>query len=264
MKARVLSLIGLVLMLNSVSVYAEQNVNDAASVSTTSQVGAPALTAALAQPVVSVDVNFSGAPVTLFAVSNAEEADLVAYVVALVGPRRPYAMTQLQDTGLRKRLEFVSAPAVLSVAAEEELPEIATTDALVRAGIHDRYAAKVGPDDVEDPDLDAFRTAFLELQRKAGLFSTTYGGLTRIGGGLIRADIYLPAAAPPGDYDVRIFMFRDGEVVAEAKAPLTLIRQGAESTLWNMAHHYPVIYGILAVCIGVAVGGIGAATGKRD
>ena len=160
--------------------------------------GAPTLTAALANDRIDVDVSYTGARITLFAVSTAPNSAEVAYAVALVGPHRPYAITRHTETTGKKRLEFVSAPAVLAVAAEEELPEVATTDALIRARIHDRYAAKVDPGDLDDPELDEFREAFANLKRESGLFYTRLGGVTRLSGGLIRADIDLPAAAPPG------------------------------------------------------------------
>lgn len=221
------------------------------------------LAAALAEPTVEVDVDYAGARVTLFAVSDLSDDPNVAYAVALVGPRRAYAITR-HDSPEKERFEFVSAPAVLAVAAEENLLDIASPEALMRANIHARYAAKPAPDGMEDPQLDEWREAFAALKSEQGLFAWIPDGVERLNGGLIRADIDLPAAAPPGDYDVRIFMFRAGVLEAEAEAPLELIRKGAENALFDLAHARPLLYGLSAVGMGALVGLAGALMNRRN
>ena len=214
------------------------------------------LAAALANDIIRVDVDYTGARVTLFAVSSRADDPKVAYAVALVGPHRPYVVTRKTDDG-KERFEFISAPAVLAVAAEADLAKLASPDAMIRAGIHARYAAKPATDQMDNPDLGMWRHAFADLKTEAGLFRADLEGVERLEGGLIRADIDLPAAAPPGDYDVRIFMFEDGVLTAEAEAPLSLKRHGTENALFNLSRNLPWLYGLIAVFLGAAVGSIG-------
>ncbi len=221
------------------------------------------LSAALVDPTIAVDVDYGGARVTLFAVSDMSDDPHVAYAVALVGPRRPYAVTRMTPAG-KQRFEFVSAPAVLAVAAEANLLDIASPEALMRANIHARYAAKPGTDAMQDPELDTWREAFAALKSDQGLFAWIPDGVARLEGGLIRADINLPAAAPPGDYDVRIFMFRAGILEAEAEAQLSLERKGAENALFDLARTHPLLYGLVAVLMGSLVGLAGALMNRRD
>lgn len=217
----------------------------------------PHLAAALSEHKIEVDVDFSGTRITLFAVSDEWDNPDVAFAVALVGPHRPYAVTR-HTKDAKERFEFVSAPAVLAVAAEQSLKEIGSPEALALAGINPRYSAKPLPDYASDPKLEYWRQAFAELKAKDGLFSSHDEGLERLDGGLIRADIDLPAAAPPGDYDVRIFLFKEGVLLAEAQTPLALKREGVEYTLYGLSKKQPILYGLLAVFLGCFVG-IGAA-----
>ena len=217
----------------------------------------PHLAAALADAKIEVDVDFSGTRITLFAVSDQWENPDIGFAVALVGPHRPYAVTR--SVGKEKeRFEFIAAPAVLAVAAEKSLEEIGSAEALILAGINPRYSAMPRPENVNDPKLELWRKAFADLKSQNGLFSTHESGLERLDGGLIRADIDLPAAAPPGEYDVRIFLFKEGVLLAEAETPLELRREGMEHTLFNMSKNHPILYGIVAVFLGCFVG-IGAA-----
>ncbi len=223
----------------------------------------PHLAAALAEAEIEVDVDFSGTRITLFAVSDQWENPDIGFAVALVGPHRPYAVTRTVKKE-KERFEFISAPAVLAVAAEKSLDEIGSAEALILAGINPRYSAMPRPENINDPKLDLWRQAFAELKAQDGLFHTHESGLERLDGGLIRADIDLPAAAPPGEYDVRIFLFKEGVLLAEAETPLELRREGMEYTLFNMSRNHPILYGLLAVLLGCCVG-IGAAVfgGRR-
>lgn len=217
----------------------------------------PNLAAALSEHHIEVDVDFSGTRITLFAVSDEWDNPDVAFAVALVGPHKPYAVTR-HSKNEKERFEFISAPAVLAVAAEQTLNEISSPEALALAGINPRYSAKPLPEYASDPKLEYWRHAFAELKAQDGLFSTHDQGLERLDGGLIRADIDLPAAAPPGEYDVRIFLFQDGVLLAEAQTPLKLEREGVEHALFALSHNHPIMYGLLAVLLGCGVG-IGAA-----
>ncbi|MEM6627353.1 MAG: TIGR02186 family protein [Pseudomonadota bacterium] len=223
---------------------------------------ADTIAAALAEDSVEIDVDFDGARVTLFGVSNAADDPDAAFVVALVGPSRPHAIVRNTPNG-EERFEFVSAPSVLAVAAEPSIAEIVSPDALIRAGVNARYAAKPAPQDMTRTDLDVWRTAFADLKTEAGLFSGDMDGVRRLEGGLLRADIDLPAEAPAGEYDVRAFVFRDGEMVGEFHTPLYLERKGAESFLYNLSRDRGVLYGLIAVLVGVGVGGLGAYFGRR-
>ncbi|MFC7291171.1 TIGR02186 family protein [Hirschia litorea] len=222
----------------------------------------PRLSAALSEPEIKVDVDFSGTRITLFAVSDEWDNPNVAFAVALVGPHRPYVVVR-QKEKTKERFEFVSAPAVLAIATETTLREEGSNEAFIIAGVNPRYSAMPAPADMTNPNLAMWRKAFADLKAEDGLFSTHDTGLERLDGGLIRADIDLPAAAPPGEYDVRILLFQDGVLLAEAETPLTLSRKGVEHALFELSHDHPYFYGILAVLLGCMVGCIGALMGGR-
>ncbi len=217
----------------------------------------PELSAALSESKIKVDVDFSGTRITLFAVSDQWDNPSVTFAVALVGPQRPYTITHHTKNN-KERFVFVSAPAILSVATEAGKDDIETAKELNLANINPRYSAMPEPDNMNDPKLEYWRQAFADLKTQKGLFNTNTHGLQRLDGGLIRADIDLPAAAPPGMYDVRILLFQDDTLLAETQTPLLLERKGVENALFTLSLKHPIIYGFLAVLLGCSVG-IGAA-----
>ena len=96
------------------------------------------------------------------------------------------------------------------------------------------------------------------------MYKTDSKAIKRVGEGLIRADIDLPAAAPPGAYEARIYMFNGEVATAESRTTLIVERQGAEHALFGLSHDYPILYGIVAVLIGCAIGLIGSAIRAED
>ena len=222
----------------------------------------PPIAAALAEPVIEIDVNYSGAKISMFAAVQAINEPDISYAVTLVGPQRPHAIVHQHDDR-KDRFVFSAAPSVIAVAADPQLTDIVSPHALLQTQIHPAFVARPSAQHADAPNLQTWRRILADLKTDQGLFSYTANGVQRLAGTLIRADIELPADAPPGDYDVRIIQFRKGVIEAQSATSLQLVRKGAENTLWKMAHDLPILYGILAVCVGVALGGVGAAFGAK-
>jgi hypothetical protein len=62
---------------------------------------------------------------------------------------------------------------------------------------------------------------------------------------------------------VRAVAFRDGRVVGEARQNFTLARTGLDETLFDLSRQHGLIYGFVAVLLGVVAGGIGAWFGRK-
>ena len=109
-----------------------------------------------------------------------------------------------------------------------------------------------------------WRDAFVELKVEEGLYTLDAAEIRRFDGGLHRATISLPINSPPGEYRVRAVAFRNGEPVGETVQTLTLERSGLEETLFDLSRQHGLVYGIVAVMLGCAVGGIGAWFGRKS
>jgi uncharacterized protein (TIGR02186 family) len=223
----------------------------------------PPIVAGLAEDTVEVKVNYAGARIVLFATAPANENASSGLAVALIGPSAPAEVIRRKPTGGEERFDFLTAPVVFAIGAEPSVAGTIPPDIMIEAGLNAAAAAMPRADQLQSPDLDMWRGAFVELKMAQGLYSFDTTTIERLDGGLRRAKIKLPANAPPGDYKVRAVSFRNGHVVGMTEKTLTLVRGGMDATLFDLSRRHGFIYGFLAVLLGVTVGGIAAWIGRR-
>jgi uncharacterized protein (TIGR02186 family) len=77
---------------------------------------------------------------------------------------------------------------------------------------------------------------------------------------LFRTDVVLPANLTEGEYTVRLFLLRDGKVVATQNRVIGVRKEGLERFIFTMAHEQPLLYGLLSLLLaGMAGWGASAA-----
>jgi uncharacterized protein (TIGR02186 family) len=222
----------------------------------------PGISAGLAEETVEIKVNYSGARIVLFATAPANENASSGMAVALIGPSEPAEVVRRTPAG-EKRFKFVTAPSVFAVGAEPQVVESVLPDIMIESGLNAAAAAMPRADELQSPDLEAWRAAFVELKMDQGLYSFDDTTIERLEGGLRRARIVLPPNAPPGDYRIRAVAFRNGQRIGETEKTLTLVRGGMDATLFDLSRRHGFIYGFLAVLLGVLVGAVAAWVGRR-
>lgn len=220
------------------------------------------ISAGLAEETVEVKVNYSGARIVLFATAPAGDTTNTGMAVALIGPSEPADMVRRTPAGER-RFRFVAAPSVFAIGAEPQVAQTVLPAVMIEAGLNAAASAMPRADQLQSPDLDAWRAAFVELKMDQGLYSFNETTIERLDGGLRRARIVLPPNAPPGDYRIRAVAFRNGQKIGETEEKLTLVRGGMDATLFDLSRRHGFIYGFLAVLLGVVVGAIAAWVGRR-
>lgn len=222
----------------------------------------PPIAAGLAEDTVEVKVNYSGARIVLFATAPAGDGEGTGLAVALIGPSESQEVIRRTPTG-EKRFEFVNAPSVFAIGAEPQVAGAVPPEIMLESGLNAAASAMPRADQLNSPDLEAWRAAFVELKMNQGLYSFDDTTIERLDGGLRRARILLPPNAPPGDYRVRAVAFRNGQRVGDTEQTLTLVRGGMDATLFNLSRQHGFIYGFIAVLLGVVAGAIGAWVGRR-
>ncbi len=95
-----------------------------------------------------------------------------------------------------------------------------------------------------------------------GRYRLLQGMVEFVGQTLFRADILLPANLTEGEYRVRMFLLREGSVVAEQARTIRVRKTGLERMIYRLANDQPTIYGLLALAI-AALAGYGASAGFR-
>lgn len=222
----------------------------------------PFMAAGLAEDTVEVKVNYSGSRIVLFATAPQPENETSGMAVALIGPIAPQKMIRRTAAG-DQTIEFVAAPLVFAVGAEPQVAASVPLEVMAEAGLNAQASAMPRANQLMSPELGEWRAAFVNMKMEEGLYSFSDTTIERLDGGLRRAKIILPTNAPPGEYRIRAVSFRDGAPVGENEQVLTLVRSGLDATLFDLSKQHGLIYGFVAVLLGVAVGGVAAWLGRK-
>ena len=180
--------------------------------------------------------------------------------VAVVGAVRPLV---LERKGKVLRLvwmnvgevTFEAVPDLLLVRATCPLEELAAPGVLRRLGLAPE--ALGAPSESGTPDDDLF-AELVKLKRRDGVWDVAEGGVDlRAGGGgsiIAATDFFLPPGTPPGDYQVLVYAFADGDGERVGEGRLQVVQTGVAAFISSLAKGHGLLYGILAVVVAAAAG----------
>jgi uncharacterized protein (TIGR02186 family) len=152
-------------------------------------------------------------------------------------------------------------PAYYYLASSRPLAQIAPQAALARYGIG---VANLQPDTVHaHHDVEPFRQAALRLMADQGLYREAPLGVEFLSDTLFRAHVPVPAGVTRGQYDVEVFLLRDGNVESAQSTPLFIDQTGLERRLYNWAHDQSFAYGLAAVVMALVMGWISSVLFRR-
>jgi len=114
----------------------------------------------------------------------------------------------------------------------------------------------------------AVRTPFLEAliraRQSSNLFVSQPGGVVRVGDGLFRADIELPAYAPAGIYKVDAYAISNGAIAQQASIDITVAQKGVVAGAQRFVYTEGLWHGLLMIVLAVLMGGVGYAVFRRE
>lgn len=216
---------------------------------------------------VAVTATFSGVEIVVFgAVDNSRqpsaESGLYDIVIVIEGAPTPMIARRKTNVGglwlNTSSASFDGVPGFYAISSTRPLDEVAQNDILKHYDIgfdHVRMvlskSAGAGPP-VEE--LKKFREAVVRIKRREGLYQLEEYGVAFIGRSLFRASIELPANAPVGPFETRVYLFRQGQFLSSYTARLSLEREGFERLIHAAAFQRPLIYGVATVLIAIAAG----------
>jgi len=215
---------------------------------------------------VSITSNFSGTQIVIFGAvddtrQESAEAGLYDVVVEVEGTHLPLvARRKSKIAGIwinTSSVEFSSVPSYYAVASTRPIDEIADQSVLKEQQIgldHVPLTPASNSRAIKDDELAEFREAVVRIKKNEGLFFSKAYGVAFIGKALFRTTIDLPANVPVGPLRTKVYLFRDGNLLADYEAHVTLQREGIEAFLHSFAFERPLLYGLLSVFLAVAAG----------
>lgn len=224
---------------------------------------------------IAIESNFTGAEIVVFGTVENERSSPAAsaydVVVVIRGPDEAIVTRRKERlVGLwmnRESQVFTEVPGFYAVLSSRPLDEIAKPDILKRYDIGFGSLLPIPestPEATPTGDVLAFREAVIRIMQDEGLYVAEDRGVTFISSSLFRATIELPAHVPDGGYLANVYLLRDGKLLSLNQSQLSITKVGFERLIYSTAFDYPLIYGIVAVLVAVAVGLFASAAIRRD
>lgn len=226
--------------------------------------------AGLSRDSVAITARFDGSDILIYGAVRRESpppaTPPLEVIVTLEGPQIPVTVRRKERRfGLWVNTEAVqidSAPSFYAVASTGPLAEILSQTEDLRRQISFPRAIRAVGVAGEAENAASFAVALIRIREAEGAYLEAPGAVSLAEDTLFRADVALPANLTEGDYQVRIFLLRGGQVLDEKTSTIEVRKAGLERWLTNLAHQQPLAYGLLSVLIAVVAGwGASAAFG---
>lgn len=212
------------------------------------------LVADLSSHLIAITTGFAGTELLLFGATEGE-GDVVVIV------RGPDSETSVRRkarvAGLwinRDEMRFTGAPAFYRVAASKPLAEFVPPALRQRYQIGTEYLRLAAPADAKPEEVAAFRAGLLRNKEAQDLYDSDIGRVSFLGPRLFRTRILFPANVPTGAYSVEVLLVRGGQVIGAQTTPMFVNKVGVGADIYEFAHDWAAIYGLLAVLIAVFAG----------
>lgn len=190
-------------------------------------------------------------------------------VVSVRGPRETLTVRQREPVGPfwinRDQQKFVRMPAFLGFYSSKPIDDV-TTEAQQRRLKLGIQATVHSPEVTIDRGGvdDAFRAALIRLRTRDGLFVENDRGVTFLTPSVFRASIELPAIAPPGEYEVEVFLFADDALLARGTNHFEMVKIGFEQSIASLAANASLAYGIATGLTALFFGWLANLIFRRD
>lgn len=226
--------------------------------------GAAELVAALSNHLVAVTTGFSGSDVLLFGTTDGQ-GDVVVVV------RGPEDVATVHRKGRsfgiwvnEADMAFAGVPGFWTIASSRPLAEILPEGvaAFHQLGLQHLQLKSLEPTSLRR--IAEFRAALIRNRQREGLYATEPSEIIFLGNRLFRTDLWIPANAPIGTYTVAVFLVRDGDVVSAETTPLIVGKVGFEAQVFDFAHRWAPLYGIVAVLLSAMAGWAANLAFRRD
>jgi uncharacterized protein (TIGR02186 family) len=224
------------------------------------------LVSGISQDTIQITSSYTGTNIVVFgAIEGPKNAQGRNIVVVVRGPDEPMTVRRRERiAGVwvnSDAARFEGLPAYYYLASTEPVARIAPSEALARYGIGLQALTPSAVGSHHDPE--PFRQAAIRYHVRKGLYAESPGSIDFLSESLFRTRVPVPAGVTRGQYNVEVYLFRDGEVISAQSTPMFVDASGLERRLYNMAHEAPLFYGLACVFLSMLLGWISAVLFRR-
>ena len=220
--------------------------------------GSPArsetLVADLSQRLIAITTGFAGTDVLLFGATDGE-GDVI---VVVRGPDRPVTMHRKSRVVAiwvnTATMVFDDVPSFFAVAASKPIEEIASEAVRDRNKMDIESLISLPPAKASPNVAEEWKQALIRNKQREGLYQARLGRVSFSGPRLFRSDVYFPANVPTGNYQIQVYLLRDGRVISAQTTPLIIGKIGLEADIFDFAHKHAAFYGLIAIALALLAG----------
>jgi uncharacterized protein (TIGR02186 family) len=219
-----------------------------------------------------INPSFTGAEPVLFGAIERDAGSATRrsgydVVVTVTGPRQD-VVTRQKDrvVGIwvnANSRTFFDVPSYLAVLSNRAFSAIASPETLQRLQIGIAQLPMTSSS-ADEPGTDAFRAAFVRLNREHGLYREEANALTFLTPNLFRTAIELPANAPIGNYEIDVKLFADGALLTRQTSAIEIVKVGFEQFVASAAREHGFVYGLATATLALLTGWVGSIVFRRD
>ncbi|HAH08568.1 MAG TPA: hypothetical protein DCL54_12600 [Alphaproteobacteria bacterium] len=210
------------------------------------------VTAGVSRDSYMISSTFTGTEIVVFGGIEAAQGGVLAsregidVAVVVFGPEQHVTVRRKERVaGLwinRTAERFERMLAYYYAAATADIATLAPPDVLASRG--------VGLDGMLKPvraAAEPFRDAIVRRKQADLLYVEKPGGVTFLSSSVFRATIPLPAQVPVGDYTIKVFAFKNGQLAGGTSVPFAIDKEGIERWTYELATKRAWAYAALSV-----------------
>ncbi|PKR48994.1 hypothetical protein COO20_23480 [Thalassospira marina] len=228
------------------------------------QAKADPLVVDLSNHLVAISTGFTGTDVLLFgAIENKGDV-----VITVRGPERDMVVRRKERKAgiwINTQSAYVrNVPTYYATAASRPIELIANDRLFASYHIglqNQRFVTTMNGDDTDD---SLYRDALLRNMEYVGLFNDKPSKISFLSNQLFRTDIHFPANTPTGTYVIDVYLIRDGRIASIKTTPLVVSKTGVSADVYDFAHRYSALYGIIAVIIAGFAGWLASVVFRKN
>lgn len=152
----------------------------------------------------------------------------------------------------------VEAPNIYLLAASSELADIAVASELAKYGLGFTPLEDMIKLECEDSSEQKNLIAeFIRVKRDQKLYGVSSNSINLRADNdkqKLRTTFSLPSSIAPGEYQVQLFCFKDGNLTAATSQVLTVQKVGIVKLITDLAFKHGASYGIFAIVVAISVG----------
>ena len=222
----------------------------------------------LSQREIEITSRFSGSELLLFGAierfaKEAIQSDEIAVqgldydiiVVVSSGPTDLIIRKKEKKAGIWVNSENITVrgvPGYYAIASTRPLDEFLSSDRQAEFGLGLNNLSFVS--EGESDNLGAYKEALFRNMMKKGLYIENSGNVEVKNEILFRANLTFPSNMPVGNYKADVYLVRDGQIIINHRTDLLVDKKGLERVIYNFAHEYPPLYGIMAIFVALFAG----------